>query len=389
MRTSVKFVGVVLSLVLLLSLILVGCVGVEEPEAPKYTVAILPFHVGCLWFDPFTAGGKWYLESKGCKVIVGNAEWDTKKMNSIMRTWAEDPDIDAVIVAPLGGEEVLPGIRALKSAGKVVILTNNEAGYAPEATLSVEYDSAEACGGAAEKVVEMLIEKSGEPKGTVILGLGDVRTPEHVKRADGFRNVFQKYSGIEVHEIVTNMDAGVAITRGGDLLRTLPQVDAVISVGMLEFMGFVNALEREGMAVPKGEEGHIICVGVDTAPEVLNPAIKEGIIDFAVDQPVLAYNAIAGCYLLKYLEEGETALPEPGTTISASDINIKTQVPLEGWDLAVPSDAWAPAEAMDTEEEFGHVWIKTNYVTVDSSNVDDPMLWSNITLGIKAGEWGF
>jgi len=155
--------------------ILAGTTGVfaggEKEEATKpvkaeaaknvHDIAIMPFHLPCMWFGPYTAGGYWYLQQKGHKVRTANAEWDTKKMNTILMTWAEDPDLEAVIIAPLGGEEVLPGIRALKEAGKTVVLSNNEAGYCPEADFCVRFDSPGACRDGALEVAKKLVKKYG------------------------------------------------------------------------------------------------------------------------------------------------------------------------------------------------------------------------------------
>jgi ABC-type sugar transport system substrate-binding protein len=378
----------VLSILLISFLVIISSSAVFAKNADgQYKIGIMPFSTGNDWFNPFTAGGKWFLEAKGCEVLVQNAEWDSKKMNTILSVWAGDPEVDAVIVAPVGAEQVLPGIRTLEKAGKVVVLTNNEAGKCPEAIFSVSYDSQMGPAESAVKIVQMIIDKNGAPKGAIILGLGDVRNSEHILRAEAFRSVFKKYPDIQIHEFISDMDAGLAVTRCGQLLRTLPDVDAIVSVGMLEFMGMINALKRENMAIPKGQEGHIICVGIDSAPQIINPAIKEGIVDWAIDQPVLAYNAIAGYYLLKYLENGKDALPQSGTIINPADLDIKTKVPVAGVDAVVPSDSWAPIEVVDKTEESGHIWLKTNYTIVDDTNVDDPSIWSNIIKGIK--DWGF
>jgi ABC-type sugar transport system substrate-binding protein len=377
----------VLSILLISFLVIISSSAVFAKNADgQYKIGIMPFSTGNDWFNPFTAGGKWFLEAKGCEVLVQNAEWDSKKMNTILSVWAGDPEVDAVIVAPVGAEQVLPGIRTLEKAGKVVVLTNNEAGKCPEAIFSVSYDSQMGPAESAVKIVQMIIDKNGAPKGAIILGLGDVRNSEHILRAEAFRSVFKKYPDIQIHEFISDMDAGLAVTRCGQLLRTLPDVDAIVSVGMLEFMGMINALKRENMAIPKGQEGHIICVGIDSAPQIINPAIKEGIVDWAIDQPVLAYNAIAGYYLLKYLENGKDALPQSGTIINPADLDIKTKVPVAGVDAVVPSDSWAPIEVVDKTEESGHIWLKTNYTIVDDTNVDDPSIWSNIIKGIK--DWG-
>jgi ABC-type sugar transport system substrate-binding protein len=386
-------------LVLIAFLFSTSCIlfaGAEKKSAEEtagvmevHDIAIMPFHIPCMWFSPFTAGGYWYLQQKGHNVRTANAAWDTKQMNTILNTWAEDPKLEGVIIAPLGGEEVLPGIRALKAAGKVVVLSNNEAGYCPEADFCVRFDSPTGCYDGAMEAVKMLKAKKGEAKGVVILGLGDVRNSEHLERAAGARKAFQQFPKIEIHEFVSDMDAGKAVTETGTLLRTLPQVDVLFSVGMLEFMGMINALKREEMAFPKDDSRHIICVGMDSCPDVINPAVKEGIVDFVIDQPVLSYNALAAFYLLKILDNGGNTgvLPKPGTTIRPADVDIKSKVPQKGLDITVPADAWAPAEVLDTMDQFGHIWIKTNYRIIDDANVDDPTLWSNITGQVR--DYGF
>ena len=364
----------------------------EEAGAAEdggYKIGIMPFHTGCFWFDPFTAGGAWYLRERGHEVIIENAEWNTQKMNTILRQWANDDELDGVIVAPLGGEEVMPGIRALKEAGKTVVLANNDAGYCPEADFCVRFNSPGECGKGAEYVVKLLKEKYGEGKGTVILGLGDIRNSEHLERADAIRQVFQKYPGIEIKEYVSDMDAGKAVTEVGTLLRTLPQVDAIFSVGMLEFMGHINALEREKMLYPIGDPKHIINVGMDSSPDVINPAVNAGFVDLVIDQPVLSYNAIAAYYLVKLLDAGgdTSVLPTPGTKINVGDIDISSKVPQDDLSITVPADFWAPATVIDTTKEYGHIWIQTNGSSVNKDNVNDPALWSNITGQIKNFGW--
>lgn len=361
----------------------------DDSSAPGegHKVGLLPFWTGCLWFDPFTAGGFWYLKDKGADAIVENAQWDTMQYNTICNTWSTLDDLEAVIAAPLGGQEVATGLKALSEAGKKLAITNNEAGMLPEALFSVRYDGIEACAAMGTKVVELLKEQKGEAKGVVIMGLGDTKNPEHIERAAAVRSVFEQYPDLELREFESGMAADTAATRTADLLRTEDNVVAVVSVGMLEFVGMVNALQRENMAFPIGDEKHIVCAGVDTAPEVINPGIRNGIVDFAIDQPVLAYNAIAAYYMLNYLNEGESALPQAGDTINAEDVDLQVKVPSEGIDLMTPPDSWAPATVMDTVDDFGHIWIKTQYLVIDKSNVDDPLLWSNISGEIS--DFGF
>ena len=34
------------------------------PEQEIHDIAMMPFHLPCMWFGPYTAGGYWYLEQK-------------------------------------------------------------------------------------------------------------------------------------------------------------------------------------------------------------------------------------------------------------------------------------------------------------------------------------
>lgn len=383
-----KLLGSLAIIVLIGTLCLVATSGQVLAAETKHKIGIMPFHTPCMWFDPFTAGGYWYLTQHGHEVIVQNAEWNTKKMNTILKVWAEDPKLEGVIVAPLGGQEVLPGIKALRAAGKTVVLSNNDAGNCPEADFCVRFDSKGECAKGAELIVKLLTERYGKPEGQVILGLGDVRNTEHIQRADGVREVFAKYPDIKVKEFVSDMDAGKAATQAGTLLRTMPKVDAMFSVGMLEFMGMINALKRENMAYKLGNPKHVILVGMDSCPDVINPAVKEGLVDLVIDQPVLSYNAIAAYYLIQILDQGKDSLPKPGTVITAKDIDVTSKVKLDnGQEVTVPSDSWSPMEVLDTIQEKGQIWFKTNGAQITAANVDDPTLWSVITGQIKKYGW--
>ena len=364
-----------------------------DASGETFKIGVLPFWTSCPWFDPFTAGGVWYLQSKGCETVVENAEWDTTKYIAICETWANDPDIDAVIAAPLAGEEVRRGLDEIVKAGKPLVITNNECGKFDEVLFSVSYDAMAGCPYMAQRAVDAIKETRGEVKGTVILDLGSLTNPEHVQRAEAIKGVLAEYPDLKVKEFESEMMVDTAVTRCSDLLRTNEDTVAVIAIGQSSFIGCINAINAEGLAKPIGDPDHIVCCGMDTSAEIINENIKSGVVDFAVDQPVMAYNAIAGYYLYKYLTEGESALPQAGTKIEATDIDINVPIPDYATDaeqlkgMTIPGDAWAPAEVIDKTEEYGHNWIKTSYTVVDQSNIDDPTLFSNISGLIK--DWGF
>jgi len=361
---------------ILLSAVFMG-VGICAQEK-KGTIGILPKSIECDWFSVWAIGGKWYLESQGYDVVVGNPQWEADKQITIMRTWALDPDIKGVLISCSGGEAASVGIQAFIDAGKTVVVTDAPGGYSEGTKVTVVYPVYESSFGAGEMVVELLKNKYGEPKGTVVLGVGNLTDTNHVERAAGVRDALKQYPNIEITEIASGTGdiLGTATTRLSSLLRSLPNIDAVFGIHMPEFQGFVSAVQSENLAYPIGDPNHIIIAGIDSAPYIINPGIKEGIVDFAVDQPVLGYNAIGGYYLVKVLEKGDSVIPKPGETLYAQDIP-DTKPPYEELDFVLPGDSWAPAKVIDTMEERGHNTILTNYLIVDKTNVDDPSLWSN------------
>lgn len=385
-----KMVFVVI-VVVIFSTIFMG-VGICAPQESKGTIGILPKSIECDWFSIWAVGGKWYLESKGYEVIIGNPQWEAEKQITIMKTWALDPSIKGVLVSCSGGEAASVGIEALVDAGKVVIVTDAPGGYSEGTKLTVVYPVYDSSYGAGEKVVDLLKNKYGEPKGTVVLGVGNLTDTNHVLRASGFRDALKKYPDIEINEIASGTGdiLGTASTRLSSLIRSLPNIDVIFSIHMPEFQGFVSAVQSENLAYPIGDPKHIILAGIDSAPYIINPAIREKIVDFAVDQPVLGYNAIGAYYLVRILEEGDSVIPKVGE-ILYPEVMPQIKPPYEEIDFLLPGDSWAPAKVIDTTKEQGHITILTNYLIIDSTNVDDPSLWSNFytMMSEKNLKWGF
>jgi len=352
-----------------------------------YTFALMAKDMGCDWWLAYIGAGKWYLESKGHNVVIGNPEYNEAKANSILKTWAANPDIDAAIISGMGVEAIVGGIRSMTNAGKLVIITNCEAGYVPEVPFSIMFDSFWGGKTAAQKIVDELKERYGEPKGTVILSICDPANPDLNERAEGYRSVFRQYPNIEVHEISAPIDrvAG-AKTQCTTLLRTLSKVDAIGSVEYEGTMGCLAALEGEGKLLPIGDPNHVILTCIDGGPGPVNDALAAGEIDLVIDQPVMAYNALAGYYAIKILK-GEDVKFTVGQVISAEDVDIKYTVP--GTGITEPGTTWAPATVINATEKYGHVKIGTSALLLTKESLADPALWSNVAAIKDVTGWGF
>jgi ABC-type sugar transport system substrate-binding protein len=195
-------------------------------EIKGYKFGLLPRALDHQWWNAFACGALYWLWHRdlGTAEVV-DAAYDVKKFNTIMSTWARDPDIDAVITATIGAEECLPGIRALNDAGKVVLLGNNEAGYCPEAVMSCWSGNYQPCYDMGLRIVDLLEERYGEPKGTVVVDVSDLRSPNLMERNQAYKDVFAQHPGIKVIEIQTNEQADLAVSKLGTILKS-EKVDA-------------------------------------------------------------------------------------------------------------------------------------------------------------------
>lgn len=352
-----------------------------------YTIALMAKDMGAEWWLAYIGAGKWYLESKGHSVVIGNPEYSEAKANSILKTWAANPDIDGAIISGMGVGAIVGGIKSMTDADKLVIITNCEAGYVPEVTFSIMFDSFWGGSTGAQKIVDELEERYGEPEGTVLLSICDPANPDLNERAEGYRSVFDQYPNIEVHEISAPIDrvAG-AKTQATTLLRTLPKVDAICSVEYEGTMGCLAALEDEGKLLPVGDANHVVVTCIDGGPGPVNDALAADEIDLVIDQPVMAYNALAGYYAIKILK-GETVQFTVGQTIDAEDVDCTYTVP--GTGITEPGTTWAPSTVIDVTTVYGHVRIGTSALLLTKEDLADSALWSNIAAIKKITGWGF
>lgn len=361
----------------------------QDNEQYAYKIGVMPFWTPCVWFDPFTAGGKWMIEDLGHEFMVDDARWSSKEMTTVLKMWATDPELDGALIAPLGGPAVAPGYRAMVEAGQKIAFTNNTAEFEPDALFEVRFNSEDATYEQGLWIVEKLRERYGEPvRGNVVVGLGDPEDINYVQRANGFKAAFADYPNLNIVEIATGSgESDPACRELSSYLQAHPDLDVVTSVGGGELHGYAMAIEQQGMCYPLDDPRHIIVVGVDLMPIIFDD-LNKGLIDRVIDQPCMDYNAIGAWYLIQYLEHGAQVLPEEGEVITYDEWQHVVGCPLEGIEFTLPSEAAFPLEVVvGSIEEFGHIWIKTSYVLVDNATRDIPYLWANISPQVD--DWGW
>lgn len=195
-----------------------------------------------------------------------------------------------------------------------------------------------------EEVVKYLVEKYGEERGKVLQILGDISVPYSPLISEGFHEVLDMYSDIEVIDKDT---AGWEITEAADItadqFTVSPDIDAIFMHADSRFPGVISVLEEEGF-----NPGDIICVGVDGDPIALQ-YIRDGWLASTVNQPVQNY--VYGCF---YFLDDIIA----GQEIEAGEYDLR------GVTAPLTIEDWGPM-------------FRVPGAIVDGSNVDDPSLWGN------------
>lgn len=180
--------------------------------------------------------------------------------------------VDAIIVAAVDSQSIVPAIEKANHAGISVIAVDVEI-WGGKIACSVQTDNIR--GG--EMAGEYIAERLGY-KGKVI-NIHVSRTDQaDIHRLEGLHNVLDRYPDIEV---VFEREAGWAMEDGwrttAEALSAYPDANAIFTVNDPMLRGALNAVKEAGKL------GRIVIVGFDVLPEVL-VLIDRGEIDAGVQQ---------------------------------------------------------------------------------------------------------
>lgn len=349
---------------------LIGSLAVAQDQTEQqrfYGIATKIVHN--VWEGLFQNTFRWYCEDNGWRYTAMNARGEpTLQITQIRRL--VDMGVDGLIVAAQDADVTASGVK-YATEHDVPVFTTDADVNSEQVAMYVGYSGVRASRMLGEEIVEHLreeVEPVGEVEGNVLEIRGPMGGASAEDRHNGFIEVMDEYEGIEVETVVGDFQLGPAKENALPKVRAR-DFDAMYAGNGPMAMGGVSAMESAGE-----DPTETFIVTIDATPQVIK-AIKEGKVSAAFDQPASFYNPIALYYMNKYLEEGEEALPEPGETVTAEDLNIE---PAEHSDITWWEEAtWAPAQITTRE---GHLWFQTSGILVDKSNADLPSLWANADL---------
>lgn len=206
------------------------------------------------------------VEAAGVKLITADANQDpSKQLSDVENFLAQQPD--CLIVSPLEAEASAPVVDLANEANvPLVIIDRNIVATPGEGMYISEITQSHVISGRllAEKTVELLTEKYGEPRGNVVHVQGLAGASPVIDANTGWDEVMADYPNIQT---VATSDAG--FTKDGglkvmeDFLQRFPEgeIDVVRSDYSDMTMGAIEAIKNAGrtelLGFVVGEGGHV------------------------------------------------------------------------------------------------------------------------------------
>jgi ABC-type sugar transport system substrate-binding protein len=277
---------------------------VEEPVV----IAFAHKSVNSYFYTIMNEAVKRAVEAKGWVFESSVADYDPKRQNQqIVNFINQSPDaIITTAIDSIAIEEVI--LIANKAEIPMCTIDTNAVGG--KLAIDVSFDNYKAGQLAAEAIVEQLIKKYGEPKGTVFNGYGELTSNAWRLRKEGFESIILQYPEIDYIASATEGRPELVKKNLLELLNNGALIDAVHTPSEHPGRGLVEALQESDQWAPFWEEGHVILVTIDAEPYFVG-LINQGYADAAVAQDVIAYANITIDLLDKYVLQGKEITAGP------------------------------------------------------------------------------
>lgn len=310
-----------------------------------------PVHVA------FAKGVTDAAELMGYKGEVVVAEADAAKQNDQLNNLIENIKPAAVVINPYDSDSVADVIGRGNTAGIPMAVIDNKANNAT-LDVAVLFDSIKSGEMAGEAAVELLTERYGEPKGTVVNLYGEVVSQVFKERSEGFENVIKQYPDIQLISVLGAPEADQATNALNNVIADVSSsggsIDLVNTPTDTATLGVIEALKTNGMWHKVGEDGHVMIISHDGLGEILD-LVAEGYVDREVVIDVFGVGGIAVEILHNYTLKGE-AVPTSGTF--------------------TPEGQYLNTEVTFSEGDTGPT-VMLDPIVVDASGADNPLIWGN------------
>jgi ABC-type sugar transport system substrate-binding protein len=321
-----------------------------------------PVQVG--YAAPGLYGGQLFIQQslvnnaqpKKWGVITTNANGDPQKQNNDI-DYLISLGVNAIVSVPEDSAGICTAVEKANKA-KIPFFTIDRSPAGCKIAMTVLSDNRLAGQQAAEVLVAELTKKNGSAKGKVLEITGNLSQNVGQLRRDGFHDVVDKNPDIKVIQKVGDWDAAKGQQIAIDVLTANPDLDGIyIHSDNVYGPGTKAAMDQLNRYHKRGEKGHIILVGVDGGPWMLE-AILNGIADGSGSQPVSDFGIV-----VRWIEE----------VIGGKEIK-------EG-DVKQDGAPWSPAHIKKNADGTMELFLATTKVTAE--NITNPAIWTNMDKAFK------
>jgi len=276
-----------------------------------------------------------------CKVVSAANEDANLQMNQFDVAISQNPK--AIIVAAVDGIAACAGVDNARDAGIPVIAFDRVI-----SETSVDFTSVAGCKKmgimAAQETINLLKEKYGEVKGSVLDIMGAPGDSYTVLIEEGFQETMKDYPNVEIStKIAVKWEASKAGDIADDYLMVYPDTDLIFTHADHLAAAVVSVLQTKGYA-----KNDIFLVSTAGMPMGLQ-LIREGWLNADVEQPVSAQ--------------------AEGIAMFLNDIVNGNEIKLGSYKVM-----GIPAEIV--EQPYG-LELRISGSVINAENVDDAKFWGN------------
>jgi ABC-type sugar transport system substrate-binding protein len=290
-----------------------------------------------------------HARDKGWQLITTTSNGDPAKQVEQIAGFV-DLGVDAIVAVPDDSRQICEAVEQSQAAD-IPFYTIDRAPEGCAINMTVLSDNFMAGRQSGEAMVQLLTERYGEARGTVLEITGNMAHDVAHMRGDGFHAALADYPEVEVITKVGDWQSKQGAALVTEALEVGTEIDGIyLHSDAVYCDAVIAALEEQGQLYARGEAGHIFLTGVDGSQAGVQ-AIRDGFADQVSNQPIPDFGIVVD-WIEKELQ---------GEAISAGEV-------------VRDGALWSPAEVRESPEGL-QLFLSTTSVTID--NVDHPGLWAN------------
>ncbi len=250
-------------------------------EAGQYKIALMVKDSTTPFWRYVETGARDVAKELGCEVIP-YAPLQTQNLEEQVRQVedAVQKGVDAICIAPIDSQGIIPAIEKANAAGIPVITTNSKAAGGKIETF-IGVDNYEA----AKTLAQYMMDKIGG-KGNVVIIEGNPAGQTSQDRVRGFTEIIAKYPNVKLLVSQPGMfQRAEAMNVMENILQTDSDIDAVLALNDEMALGSIQAIRDAGV------EG-VMVTGFDGAKEGLE-AIVAGVLFASMNQAPFDQGGVA------------------------------------------------------------------------------------------------